>query len=122
MGETLVSKILTAEVSAKQSIKRQLHTTPVGAVGWEPHSSFTTTYARGDGGSQVTSKLKQGAHVNQPTALPLPHARAQPYHKGSGSHGQLFRLYWGSSAWHSRRSVTGENPCVKDPFLPMRVL
>ena len=25
--------------------------------------------------------------------------------------GQLFRPYWGSSAWHSRRSVTGESPC-----------
>ena len=29
----------------KQSIKRQLHTTHVGAVGWEPHSSSTTTCA-----------------------------------------------------------------------------
>jgi len=36
---------LTAEVSAKQSIKRQLHTTHVGAVDWEPHSSSTTTCA-----------------------------------------------------------------------------
>ena len=25
--------------------------------------------------------------------------------------GQLFRPCWGSSAWHSRRSVTRENPC-----------
>ena len=36
-------KPLTAEVSAKQSIKRQLHTIHMGAVGWEPHSSSTTT-------------------------------------------------------------------------------
>ena len=35
----------TAEVSAKKSIKRQLHTTHVGAVGWEPQSSSTTTCA-----------------------------------------------------------------------------
>ena len=48
--------------------------------------------------------------MNQPMAWPLPHACAQPYHVGSGSHGQLFRPYWGSSAWHSRQSVTGENP------------
>ena len=63
---------------------------------------------------------KQGAHKHQPTARPLPHACAQPYHAGSGSHGQLFRPYWGSSAWHSRRSVSGENPCIKDPFLLRR--
>ena len=38
-------KSLTAEVRAKQSIKRQLHTTHVGPVGWEPHSNSTTTCA-----------------------------------------------------------------------------
>ena len=58
---------------------------------------------------RVTSKLKQGAHIHQPTAWPLPHACAQPYHAGSGSQGQLFSPYRGSSAWHSRRSVTGES-------------
>ena len=36
---------VTVEMSAKQSIKRQLHTTHVAAVGWEPHSSSSTTYA-----------------------------------------------------------------------------
>ena len=36
---------MNGEVSAKQSIKRQLHTTHVEAVGWEPHSSSTTTCA-----------------------------------------------------------------------------
>ena len=66
---------------------------------------------RGEGGSRFTSKLKQRAHIHQPTAWPLLHSCAQPYHAGSGSHGQLFCPYWGSSAWHSRRSVTGENPC-----------
>ena len=30
---------------------------------------------------------------------PVPYACAQPYHPGSGSHGQLFRPYWSSSAW-----------------------
>ena len=64
----------------------------------------------GEGGSRVTSKSKQKAHIHQPTAWPLPHACAQPYHAGSGSHEQLFRPYWGLSAWHSCRSVTRENP------------
>ena len=35
---------------------------------------------------------------------------------GSGSHGQLFRPYWGSSAWHSRRVNEREKaPYIKDP-------
>ena len=72
----------------------------------------------GEGGSWLTSKLKQGAHIHQPTAWLLPHTCAQPYHAGSGSNRQLFRPYWGPSAWHSRRSVTGNNSCVKDSFLP----
>ena len=38
-------KPLTAEVGAKQSIKRQLYTTHVGTFGWEPQSSSTTTWA-----------------------------------------------------------------------------
>ena len=67
---------------------------------------------RGEGESRVTSKLKQGAHIHQPTAWSLPHARVQRYYAGSGSYGQLFRHYWGSPAWHSRRSVTGENLCI----------
>ena len=71
----------------------------------------------GEGGSWLTSKLKQGAHIHQPIAWLLPHTCAQPYHGGSGSHRQLFRPYWGPSAWHSLRSVTGNNSCVKDSFL-----
>ena len=68
---------------------------------------------RGVGVSEVTpdlcaskynkSNLKQGAHILQTAAWPAPHACAQLYHPGSGSHGQLFRPYMGSSAWHSRR-------------------
>ena len=42
------------------------------------------------------TNLKQGAHIHQPKAWSVPHARAQPYHPGSVSHGQLFRPYWGS--------------------------
>ena len=36
------------------------------------------------------TNLKQGAHIHQPTAWPVPHACAEPYHPGSGSSGQLF--------------------------------
>ena len=52
---------------------------------------------RGEGRSRVTSKLKQWAHIHQHPAWQLPHACAQPHYAGSGSHGQLFRPYWGSS-------------------------
>ena len=38
-GKPTSQKPPTAVVSAKQSIKRQLHTTRVEAVGWEPHGS-----------------------------------------------------------------------------------
>ena len=54
--------------------------------------------------SNVKTNLKQGAHIHQPTAWPVTHKCAQPYHPGSDSHEQLFRPYWGSSAWHSRRT------------------
>ena len=58
-----------------------------------------------------SANLEQLANTHQPTAWPVPHACAQPRHAGSGSHGQLSRPNWGSSAWHSRWSVNGENPC-----------
>ena len=51
---------------------------------------------RGEGGSRVTSKLKPGAHIHQPTTWSLPHEQAQPYHTGSGSHGHLFRQLFGA--------------------------
>ena len=35
----------TAEASAKELLKHQLHSTHVGAVGWEPHGSFPTARA-----------------------------------------------------------------------------
>ena len=40
-----LKNLLLPRRGAKQSIKRQLHTTYVGAFGWEPHNSSTTTYA-----------------------------------------------------------------------------
>ena len=44
-GKPASQKPLTAEESARLSTKSQLHTTYVGAVGWEPHSSSTATCA-----------------------------------------------------------------------------
>ena len=65
---------------------------------------------------------------HQPTVWPVPYACAQPYHPGSGSHGQLFRRCEASTAWHSRRAENRTaNPmytalyytaeaCAKHPF------
>ena len=47
------------------------------------------------------TNVRQGAHIHQPTAWPVPCACAQPYHPGSGSNGQLVFPYWGLPAWHS---------------------
>ena len=41
----LCSLLVTAEADAKHPFKRQLHTTHVGAGGWEPHGSSPTTCA-----------------------------------------------------------------------------
>ena len=46
----------------------------------------------------------------------VPYACAQQYHPGSGSHEQLFRPYWGSSAWHGRRTMSGGKPVYQRPF------
>ena len=53
----------------------------------------------------INYKLKEGAHIHQTMSRPspVPHACAQPYNPGSGSHGQLFYPSRGSSAWYSRR-------------------
>ena len=68
------------------------------------------------GPSDCKINLKQGAHIHQPTVWAVPHACAQPYYSGSGSHGQLFRPSSGSSAWHSRRvNEQWKSPCIKDP-------
>ena len=49
-----------------------------------------------------SANFTQGAHIHQPTAGPVPHACAQPYHVGSSSHRQLFRSYW---AWRPCKAV-----------------
>ena len=58
---------------------------------------------RGEGGSRITSKSKQGTHIHQPMAWPLPHACAQPYHAGAGQPWAAVLLILGlnSMAWPS---------------------
>ena len=53
----------------------------------------------------------------QQTGALLTELTRQRSNLGSGSHGRLFRPYWGSSAWHSRRPMNGENPSIKDPLM-----
>ena len=56
-------------------------------------------------------------HTQTPTPWSaVPYACAQPYHPGSGSHGQLFRPCWDSSAWYSPR------PGVTYDHRPSRLL
>ena len=43
--KALCSLSFTAEAGAKHPFKRQLHTTHVGAGGWEPHDSSPTACA-----------------------------------------------------------------------------
>ena len=84
-------------------------------------SSTEETVKAGKRVITIPSKCTE-AHVQTATVWPVPYACAQPYHPGSGSHGELFRPYWGSSAWHSRRAKErGKTPCMKDPSLPRRV-
>ena len=81
-GKPVSQTPLTAEVSAKHQ--------PAPAPAPAPHNTCGSCYRgnakqfhlymRGDGGSRITSKSKQGAHIHQPTASPLPHARTQPHH------------------------------------------
>ena len=47
---------------------------------------------------------------------PVPYACAHACHPGSGSHGQLFRPCWGSSAWHSCRVNEQDYPAYQRPF------
>ena len=44
-GKPTSQKAPTAVVSVKLSMKRQLHTTHLGTVGWEPHRSSPTRCA-----------------------------------------------------------------------------
>ena len=46
------------------------------------------------------TKVRQGAHIHQPTAWAEPRTCTLPYHPGSARNGQLVCPYWGLPAWH----------------------
>ena len=109
-GKPASQKPLTTE---KQSIKCQLHTTHMGAVGWEPHSSSTMACV-----GKADHKLPVNQSKGHTYTNPRPSHYLTNVHSHitqAGCHGQQFRPYWGSTAWHGHWSVTGET-CVKRPF------
>ena len=109
-GKPASQKPLTAE---KQSIKHQLHTTHVGAVGWELHSSSTMTCVGRADHKLPVNQSKGHTYTNPRPSHYLTHAHS--HITQAGSHGQWFRPYWGSTAWHGHWSVTRETR-AKRPF------
>ena len=93
----------------QSSLSSASSTQHVGAVGWEPHSSSTTTCAM-----KVDHELPvkaRGTHTRT-HGLAITSRMRTAISRGSVRLGQLFRPYWGSSALHSRRSVTREDACI----------
>ena len=64
---------------------------------------------------KITFRIVQARGTHTPT-----HACPQPYHMGSGSHGQLFGIYWGSPAWHSCQVNEQEKPMSQRPSTAAR--
>ena len=106
-------KPLTAEVSAKLSIKHQLHTTHVLAGNGR---AVLPRHARG---RWITSyQLKtSGTNMHQSTAWPLPHACAQWDHAGSGSYEQLFHQHGiALGQWQGKTRVQKTLSCRGESF------
>ena len=82
-----------------------------GRGSWTPDPSQPNLKTQKCMRMRTLIRLKQGAHIHQPTAWPVPHACAQPYHSGSGSHGQLFRPF-AHQHCIAVGSLNGENPRV----------
>ena len=105
-GKPASQKPLTAK---KQSIKRQLYATHVGAVGWEPHRSSTTTCA-----GKVDHKLPVNQSKGHTYTNPWPshYACAQPYHTGGQPWSVVSPILGlNSMAWPSVSDR--ENVCTK---------
>ena len=65
----------------------------------------------------ATNQIMHWSTGTNSAVWPVPYACAQSYHPGSGSHGQLFRPFWGSSAWHNRRiNEGGKKPAYQRPL------
>ena len=98
-GKPAFKKPLTAE---KQSIKRQLYTTHVGAVGWEPHSSSTTTCA-----GKVDHKLPVNQSKGHTYTNPRPSHYLKHVHSHITRHSSKFKFEFGSTAIGSSFAHTG---------------
>ena len=111
LGKPASQKPLPAK---KQSIKRQLYTTHVGAVGWELHSSSTTTcVGKVDHGLPV-NQSKGHTYTNPWPSHYLTHACAQPYHAGGQPWAVVSPILGlNSMAWPS---VSDWGTCVQRPF------
>ena len=96
----------------KSNLSSASSTQHVGAVGWEPHSSSTTTCAGKVDHKLPVNQSKGHTYTNPRSSHYLTHAHITQ----AGSHGQWFHPYWGSTAWHGHWSVTGER-VYKDPIL-----
>ena len=94
----------------KHLFKRQLHTTHVVAV--EKQFSYGMRMEMPSIRDLCVLTKVSKHKVNTEARIPIPwygHCRTHahnPYHPGSGSHGQMFRPCWGSSAWHSQHGLT----------------
>ena len=64
-----------------------------------------------------SANLKQGAHIQQPTAGPVLYACVQPCRAVSGSHRQLFHPYWDHQPDKAFGLINAENPRLKNPLL-----
>ena len=96
---------------------RQLFRPYWGPPAW--HSHWVNERGKG----KVWGKVDHKSPVNQSKGHTYANPRPSRYlmHAHShimlvqGSHGQRFCSYWGSTAWHGHRSVTGDT-CVQRPF------
>ena len=64
---------------------------------------------------------RKGKPQHQLAARPVPHACTQPYHTGSGSYGQLFRLTWAHQHAITRSNLCAVKAVFRGPLLPVRV-
>ena len=74
------------------------------------HTAVPPRCARG---RWITNQSKGHTYTNPRPSYYLTHVHS--HITWAGSHRQWFRPYWGSTAWHGHRSVTGET-CVERPF------
>ena len=84
--------------------------TKVCGASWEVacarYSEWSEVWRSESGKKSLTTQSKHRSTRTNSLVEPIPYACALPYHPGSGSHRQLFRPWWGSSAWYSQHGLT----------------